>query len=169
MKNLLFLTVLIFSMPLGIIAQQSERQTKKERQAEEFRQMLELIDSAHFVFNADRTYGPQGRAVDLTTRPGSLEMRGDSAIAHLAYFGRARNVAYSSNAGGIRFADKLLDYSLKINEKKQVVNLSFTVKTVNEQYECNLEVFRSGSSTLIVTSRERDPATYNGKVSPLPE
>ena len=56
-----------------------------------------MIENGRFTIEVDRALPMGGRTVHLTT-PYSLEMRGDSAISYLPYFGRAYSLPY----GGIR-------------------------------------------------------------------
>ena len=63
-------------------------QSKKEREEQKAKEMKEMIENGRFTIEVDRALPMGGRTVHLTT-PYSLEMRGDSAISYLPYFGRA--------------------------------------------------------------------------------
>ena len=62
-------------------------QSKKEREEQKAKEIKEMIENGRFTIEVDRALPMGGRTVHLTT-PYSLEMRGDSAISYLPYFGR---------------------------------------------------------------------------------
>ena len=68
-------------------------QTKKERKEQKAKEIKEMIDEQRFTIDVDRALPMGGRTVNLTT-PYSFEMRGDSAISYLPYFGRAYSLPY---------------------------------------------------------------------------
>ena len=68
-------------------------QSKKEREEQKAKEMKEMIENGRFTIEVDRALPMGGRTVHLTT-PYSLEMRGDSAISYLPYFGRAYSLPY---------------------------------------------------------------------------
>ena len=70
-------------------------QSKKEKKEQKVNEVKELIDSKRFTVDVDRAIPMGGRSVNLTS-PYSLEMRGDSVISYLPYFGRAYSAPYVS-------------------------------------------------------------------------
>ena len=73
-------------------------QSKKEREEQKAKEIKEMIENGRFTIEVDRALPMGGRTVHLTT-PYSLEMRGDSAISYLPYFGRAYSLPYGGGDG----------------------------------------------------------------------
>ena len=73
-------------------------QSKKEREEQKAKEIKEMIENGRFTIEVDRALPMGGRTVHLTT-PYSLEMRGDSAISYLPYFGRAYSLPYGGGTG----------------------------------------------------------------------
>ena len=73
-------------------------QSKKEGEEQKAKEMKEMIENGRFTIEVDRALPMGGRTVHLTT-PYSLEMRGDSAISYLPYFGRAYSLPYGGGDG----------------------------------------------------------------------
>ena len=104
---------------LGIVlllaGQSLYAQSKKEKREQKANEVKELIDSKRFTIDVNRAIPMGGRSLNLTS-PYSLEMRGDSVISYLPYFGRA----YSAPYGGgdrLRFEESITDYQCSFNKK----------------------------------------------------
>ena len=116
----------------------------------------------HFVINMKSMHPFRGTSRHLTSDY-SLEVRGDTVISYLPYFGEVRNVPYGGGKG-LNFAGWLTLY-----EAYQVVagmyRVVMGVENDEAQYRYILEVFDNGSSTLDVSSYNRDPISFTGDMS----
>ena len=74
-----------------------------------------MIENGRFTIEVDRALPMGGRTVHLTT-PYSLEMRGDSAISYLPYFGRAYSLPYGGG-DGMRFEESITDYQSTFDKR----------------------------------------------------
>ena len=87
---------------LGIVlllaGQSLYAQSKKEKREQKANEVKELIDSKRFTIDVNRAIPMGGRSLNLTS-PYSLEMRGDSVISYLPYFGRAYSAPYGGGDG----------------------------------------------------------------------
>lgn len=154
----------LFLIQGTICAQSEKRELRKQKEYNEFVAMQAFIDSGNYTFNAERANPSGAGSIDLTTHNAYLVVAGDSAQAHLPFFGRAYNAGYSSNSGGVKFSGPMLDYKNEINEKKKSITISFRVSNEGNTYDCTLSVFRSGSSSLIVLSTHRSSISYSGNI-----
>ncbi len=142
----------------------SQKEQKKQQQEAEFKAMLEFVEKGDISFRAEKAYPRKGGFVDMTSRSNTLKIEGDSAMAQLAYFGKAYNVAYSENAGGIHFDGPIDEINILVNEKKQTITVSFKARNASDNFDCSLTISRSGNASLIINSRQREPASYSGRI-----
>ena len=66
-------------------------QSNKEKKVQKELQVQKMIDKGHFKIDVNRSIPMSGRSVDLTSSY-SLEVKGDSVISYLPYFGQAYSV-----------------------------------------------------------------------------
>jgi len=135
--------------------------------AQETSSMQELIGSGNFRFTADRAFPSGGGSIDMISRPNKVEIRDGNAQGDLAYFGQARNIGYDADGGGIKFDGEMTNTSMKVKERKNLVNYSFSVKGTRDQFNCYLTVSPDGSGTLSVSSNLRNTISYQGRISPM--
>lgn len=107
-----------------------------------------------------------GRTVHLTT-PYSLEMRGDSAISYLPYFGRAYSLPYGGG-DGMRFEESITDYQSTF-DKKGTARIKFVARTKEDTFRFDVQVFSNGSAIISVTPTNRQNITYQGELAPKKE
>lgn len=144
-------------------AQPMFAQSKKEKREQKEKEVMELLSSGNFSIDVDRALPMGGKSVNLTS-PYSLELRGDSAISHLPYFGRAYSVPYGGG-DGLRFEEPLQDYTVTQN-KKGTTQIKFEVRTREDNYTYNIDVFKNGSSTINVQPVNRQSITFHGNLAP---
>lgn len=152
---------------LGIVlltgGQSLYSQTKKEKKEQKEKEIKEMIDERRFTINVDRALPMRGRTVNLTS-PYSLEMRGDSAISYLPYFGRAYSLPYGGG-DGLRFEESITDYQSTFN-KKGTARIKFVARTKEDTFRFDVQVFSNGSSIINVTPTNRQQITYQGELAP---
>ena len=158
------LLLVAFSLPVHAQSRNERKEAKQQQRIIAFNEVKAIIDSASYIFTARRAYPQGGRSVDLTTNKNLLIIRNDSATADLSYFGRAYNIAYSMNAGGIKFDGTMNSYNLSENNKKLALIINFKVSTSNDSFDCTLEVFSRSSANLSVLSQNRSHISYDGYI-----
>ncbi len=144
----------------------TESGNKKEKKEQKEQQIRELLDSGNFTIDVERAIPTSGRAVNLTS-PYSLELKNDTAISHLPYFGRAYSVPYGGG-DGLRFTTGITDYSISYN-KKGTAQIKFKARTDEDNFTFNVQVFSNGSTTINVTPVNRQSITYHGEVATVKE
>lgn len=149
---------------MGIVlflgGQSLSAQSKKEKKEQQEREIKEKIDHKRFTIEVDRALPVGGRSVNLTS-PYSLELRGDSVISYLPYFGRAYSAPYGGG-GGLRFTKLVTDYQCSYN-KKGVAQLKFVTRSDDDTYRFNVQVFPNGSASIHVTPTNKQSITYQGE------
>ena len=130
-------------------------QSKKERKEQKAKEIKEMIEDGRFTID-----------VNLTT-PYSLEMRGDSAISYLPYFGRAYSLPYGGG-DGMRFEESITDYQSTF-DKKGTARIKFVARTKEDTFRFDVQVFSNGSAIISVTPTNRQNITYQGELAPKKE
>ena len=122
--------------------------------------LREAIENRAFIIEVDRVF-PMGGNARMLTSIYSLEVRGDSVKSYLPYFGRAYSVPYGGG-DGLVFNAVIADYQSKI-DKKGKVEITFKTKSKEDQLTYRITISSSGSSSIQVTSTNRQPISYSGK------
>ncbi len=105
----------------------------------------------------------RGTQIYLTSEY-DLKIRNDSAFAFLPYFGVAFSESYGGD-GGIKFAEPMINYSIKNKKKSDGWDIRFKVKARESVYEISMDIYNNGSSTISVNTFNRDMITFLGEVN----
>lgn len=135
---------------------------KKEKKEKQEQRVRDILESGSFTIDVDRALPLSGRSVNLTSSY-SLELRGDSAISHLPYFGRAYSVPYGGG-DGMRFEEAITDYSISYS-KKDVAQIKFNARTEEDKFSFHVQVFPNGSASINVTPVNRQSISYQGELN----
>ena len=92
----------------------------------------------------------------------SVEVRNDSLISYLPYFGRAYSVPYGGGKG-LNFSERIGSYeeALLKNGKHHI---EIGVTNEEDTYLYTIDVYDNGNSTIAVQSRQREPISYAGRI-----
>lgn len=91
-----------------------------------------------------------------------LEVRGDTLVSYLPYFGRAYSLPYGGGKG-LNFTAPISEY--RTTKERNGATL-ITMKVINEEdvYLFRLEIFSNGSTTIDLRPRERESISYSGQM-----
>lgn len=139
--------------------------SSKTIQTGEGDQIKPLIESKHYVFQAQMAQPSRGTSRQLT---GGYELRvlGDTLIAQLPYFGRAYQAPADLRGGGIEFTSTNYAYTVA-PQKKGRWNITFAPRDKRDVREMNLSVSDDGYANLQVLSNNREPISFSGIVVEL--
>ncbi len=155
----------LIAMPLHA---QTKKEQRQQKAAEEFSKTRELVESGSFRFDAIRALPSRGRSIDLSGQNLFVEISNDSARADLPFFGRGHSgVAYGTESGGIEFHGTMEGVNLTVYEDKSKINLTFSVKSGRDRYNCYYTITGNGTSTLGITSNLRSQISYDGRISAI--
>lgn len=140
-----------------------------------------VVQQKEFKFNATKAFPTNGQVLGVMN---SMSMGGSSRLlnldpgygfvldkdvfeSHLPYFGRAYSSQYNSNDGGIKFTSN--DFSVNQSKTKKG-NTLLVVKTndLRVNYTFNIEIFKNGSSFVSIDSNDRQPISFDGNISKIP-
>ena len=94
MKKQILMLVLVLLAGFPTLSAQS----KKEKKEQKKEAVTKLIASENYKIDARTALPMRGRSIPLTS-PYSLEIRNDSVISYLPYFGRAYSIPYGGGDG----------------------------------------------------------------------
>lgn len=164
MKKLIILG--LFLLPLLNSYSQTRKEQRQQKKLEEYKAAKSLIETRQYEFVANRANPQRGGSVDLTTNSNFLRMNDSISEAAMPYFGRAYNIPYGG-PGGIKFKGEVMDYTVKENNKKLNLVVSYRVRGEGDLFDCVLSVHSISGVTLIITSQQRDQITYHGAIDAL--
>lgn len=152
---------------LGIVflfgGQSLYAQSKKEKKEQKEKEVKEMIVSQRFIIDVNRAIPMGGRSVTLSS-PYSLEMRGDSVVSFLPYYGRAYSVPFGGG-NGLRFEEPITNYTCTY-DKKGTAKIQFSTRTDEDTYRINLSIFSNGSATVNFTPVNKQSITFYGELAP---
>lgn len=161
MKFFRFLMVLAVVLLAGGQPSFAQSSAKKEKEKGEKQLIKNLIESGRYKLEIDEAV-PSGGATKHLSTDYLLELRGDSVISHLPYFGRAYSVPYGGG-DGLNFTAITTDYKLSFN-KKGMAKITFKAKTNEDTFSFTIKIFDNGSATVSVTSINRQSIVYRGEM-----
>ena len=135
---------------------------KAERQAKVAQAVEKALAERHYKVGVSMMFPSRGKAVNVSPDY-SLEVKGDTLISYLPYYGRAYNVPYGGGKG-LNFTAPISGYS---SEKGRKGATLITIKVNNEEDILTylLEIYDTGSTSIDVTSRERESIRYSGEMA----
>jgi hypothetical protein len=155
-SRLFWLAIIAFAcMPLTSLAQQ----VKKDKKAE----IKNIIEARNFVFKAQTALPTAGSARQLTS-DFDLRVSKDTIFSDLPYFGRAYTPPLNPSEGPLRFISTDFQYMVS-NKKKGGWDITITPKDLQDPRQLTLSVFENGSASVMVTSFNRQPISFNGYIT----
>ena len=157
MKAKIFIIIGYLLLTLTIFGQ-SKQQSKAEIKAAKVEQ---YIQSGHYEIIVNQVNPMCGRTRQLTSEY-SVRVSGDSSYVYLPYFGRAYSAPYGGD-GGIKVAALMDNYKVDYKEGKNY-SISFTAKGANDTFQFSISIWTNGSSSINVTSNNRQAIGYIGEL-----
>lgn len=158
MKRLSLLLIVVVAL-IGMSA--CATAGSQERRAQVAAQVEQALTERHYTIDIDMMYPLRGRAVNVTSNY-SLEIRNDSLISYLPYFGRAYHLPYGGGKG-LNFSAPLQRYEA-VRAKKDMTRILLEAVNDEDYYQYQIEVFDNGNATVYLRSREREAISYSGKM-----
>lgn len=134
-------------------------QSKKEKKEQKKEAVKKLIASENYKIDVQTALPMRGRSVPLTSAY-SLEIRNDSVISYLPYFGRAYSIPYGGG-NGLNFRASLKEYNMKMDKKGNAV-IQFVARNPEDNYEFSAKVYSNGSSSIDVNMQNRQSIGFLG-------
>lgn len=142
------------------LANFSKAQDEKKDMPDKEAIIKTMIDAHRYVFKAQSVHPNRGNMVQLNAEY-DLSVSKDTVRSYLPYFGRAYSAPLDGRSGGIDFLSKNFEYNQK-SRKKGGWDIVIKPKDANDVRELLLTVFDNGYASLLVSSNNREPISFNG-------
>lgn len=130
-------------------------------------QIQSVLEQKNFTFVAESVLPMRGTLRMLNERY-DLQVKGDTLISDLPYFGRARTAPMNPSDVGIHFTSTKYNYDISQAGKKSR-NIVIKPLDHNDVRQMILQVFDNGKATLNVTQNSKDAISYNGYIRANPQ
>ena len=156
-KKQIFMLLLALLVDIPTLSAQS----KKEKKEQKKEAVKKLIESENYKIDVNTAMPMRGRSIPLTSLY-SLEIRNDSVISYLPYYGRAYSIPYGGG-DGLNFKAVLKEYSMKMDKKGNAV-IEFIARNPEDRYEYRVKVFPNGSASIDVNMQNRQSISFQGEL-----
>lgn len=163
MKNVRLLILMGIVLLFGGQFLFAQNKGEKEQLSTEVK---EMIDGKQFTIDVNRALPMGGNSVNLTSSY-SFELKGDSAISYLPYYGRAYSVPYGGG-DGLRFEKPIAEYECSY-DKKGVANIKFVTRTDDDRYRFSIQIYPGGSAYINVSPTNKQSISFLGELAPKKE
>ena len=153
--SLMILAVLLLMVACGTTAE------KAEREAARVREVAAALADRHYQIDVNMMHPIRGRSKMLSYGY-SVEVKGDTLVSYLPYFGRAYSVPYGGGKG-LNFTAPILSYR-EGKLKKGLTRIEIVTRNDEDQYFYTLDIFENGRATVDVVARERDNIRFDGEM-----
>jgi hypothetical protein len=121
-----------------------------------------LLRSKHFIFQPVNMIPASGR-LRVLENGYFLQIKNDTLIANLPYFGKAYTAPVNAADAGYNFISTDFDYSISTGKKGSLIA---TIKTNDRVYNTTftLSVFKNGTAYLLANSPDKQQVSYNGSI-----
>ena len=135
---------------------------KEARKVARAQAVEKALADRHYSIDVQMMYPQRGPAKNISGNY-SLEVKGDTLVSYLPYFGRAFQVPYGGGKG-LDFIAVIGEYSAVKDAKGQTL---VTIKVTNEEdtYLYQLGIFDNGSTTIDVQPTQREPISFSGMMA----
>ncbi len=132
------------------------------RKAARTKYVTKVLNDRHYQIDVKTIYPRQSGAMTATSS-WSLEVKGDTLVSYLPYFGVAHEAIYGNNAG-LNFTAPIKTYKDSGFQKgKRTIRL--TTENEGDALDYRVEVMDNGSATIDVISRKREGISYSGDIT----
>lgn len=160
MKRVIYLSVL-FASALILWSSCATSEEKAAQMAELSANVTNALNSRDYKIAIDRMYPMRGSSRHVSFGY-SVEVRNDTLISYLPYFGRSYNVPYGGGKG-LNFSALIGSYQ-EFMKKNGQRHIEIGVTNDEDTYFYTIEVFNNGSSSIEVRARQRERISYTGNV-----
>lgn len=134
---------------------------KAERDAKTAQAVEKALTERQYTVSIQMMYPRGGKTVNVSP-DFSLQVKGDTLVSYLPYFGRVYSVPYGGG-NGLNFTAPIKEYQFEKDEKGNA-HILIRVYTAEDNFTYSLNVFTNGSTSIDVSAREREAISYSGQM-----
>lgn len=164
MKKILLLlgmAIAIASCSTTMYNADGTKMTKEQMRAARAQHVRECIDNKDFKIVVDRMY-PLRMPVKHLTSLYSLEVKGDTIVSYLPYFGRAYYVPYGGGKA-LNFTG-IMDYCERQQGRNDETFIEIGVTNDEDTYVYLITIFDNGTTSIDVRARNREQISFSGEM-----
>ncbi len=143
----------------AVTAEQAAK--RAEREAATARAVAKALSERHFEIEATFMYPERGNPVPITPDYG-VQVKGDTLISYLPYYGRAYNIPYGGGVG-LNFTSTISHYA-ESQPKKDMTRIVIATGNDEDRYVYTIDVFGNGRTDIEVSAEERDRIHFSGEM-----
>jgi hypothetical protein len=121
------------------------------------------IANRHYSFEAQSVFPQRSETKQLNIGDYDLQVKNDSVISYLPYYGRAYIAPVNPDDAAIKFTSIRFDYNIQ-PKKKGGWMIVIKPKDVSSTQELDLSVSETGYASLTVASNDRETISFNGYI-----
>ena len=165
MKKLLFICFIVCTFvncTTTYYTEDGRQISKDEHNALVAEQIQNALNDRHYVIDVLTAIPQRGRMMNLSSGF-SVEIKGDSIISNLPYFGRAYNLPYGGGKG-LTFTELYRDYRVS-HPKADLTSIYINVDNKEDILDYKIDVYDDGESSIELITRNRDRMYYRGELN----
>jgi len=162
MKKILLLTVILVSASVVFAQEMTKKEKKAAQKAEKKEKTKTLVASDAWQFDANIMLPSSGKSQTLTTSY-NIVVEKEHINSYLPYFGRAYRADYGSTESPLIFEGEISDYKMEVSKKGGWI-IKFSVSNKSDRIDYTLLVSDNGSTTMNITSTNRQPISFQGEL-----
>ncbi len=172
----IFLTALLFSTGLsaqesnpkqesGRLSRQERKEIRDAKTAKEFSETSELLNSMHFVLEADYLSNQYGYRVMANSNLNFILVDSTEAVIQT---GSNTGIGYNG-VGGVTARGNISSWKVQRNEKKKSILVQMDVSTSLGYFMISMDIDANGKTTATLSSNRAGKLIYIGNLIPLEE
>jgi len=140
----------------------SLKNIKETKAKNEYLNMIELIESKSYMFEAEEVNPMGGANINVKGEGDYLKVDNNSVNTYLPYFGVLNSsIGYNGN-GSIRINNVIENYKVFYNDVKKKISVKFKGYKNSEAFNIILEIYIGGSASLSIFGSNRSTICYDG-------
>jgi len=147
----------VFALSAAMLMASCHTLTPEEK-AKQTAQVQQAIAERNMRFELRAAYPRRGGMI-TSVSDFFLEVRGDSVISYLPFYGRAYYIPLGGGKG-LNFDAKIIDF-IEQRVKKDMTRVVFDTHSGEDLYRFTLDIFDNGEATIYVLPQERDRIHYD--------
>ena len=155
-------SILVVACALAVlISSCATPEERAARAAEQARKVTAALKERNYKISVNRMIPLRGNSKTVSYGYG-VEVRNDSLLSYLPYFGHAYNVPYGGGKG-LNFSAPIESYR-ESQPKDDRRHIEISLTNDEDTYQYIIDIFNNGSANIDVIPRERDRITYYGEL-----
>ena len=130
------------------------------RQAETATAVNAALTDRHYRISITTVYPKTGGSVNVS-RDFFLEVKGDTLLSYLPFFGRVYSLPYAGSEKGLNFTERIRRYETHRPQSGQTC-IKLMVRNEEDTYNYRIDVFDNGRASIGVRSINRDYISFDG-------